>query len=280
MSRPAPPRTTRRVDLHTHTTCSDGRLSPEALMALAIERGLAAIAITDHDTVEALAPAARVRGPVELVPGLEMSTSMDGTDLHVLGYFVDAEHLELKDRLRRFRIERLDRAHAIVDRLASLGAPVDESRVLARAGTGVVGRPHVAAELVDAGHVPDLDEAFRRFLAMGAPAYVARPAFHPLEAIALNHSAGGVSVLAHAGASVPDFAIERLAEGGLRGLEIWHPQHGMTAVRRLRALARRLDLLETGGSDYHGAGRSVELGEISVSLATLERLKQAAGVSG
>ena len=133
---------------------------------------------------------------------------------------------------------------------------------------------------IEAGHAYDMDDAFRRYLAGGASAYVARPAFHPFEAIRLIHAAGGVSVLAHAGSSVPDRVIEYLAEGGLRGLEIWHPQHGSNALKRLRAIASRLSLIETGGSDYHGSGRNIDLGEIYVPIAALTRLKEAAGVSG
>lgn len=280
MSRPAPPASARRVDLHSHTTCSDGQLSPEALVELAEAKGLAALAITDHDTMEALARAAVARTSVELVPGIEISTTHDGADLHMLGYFVDPDLPELRQRLERFRADRIERARRIVARLIELGAPIEEERVRRRAAGGIVGRPHVAAELIEAGHALDAEDAFRRFLALGAPAYVPRPVFHPVDAIQLIHAAGGVSVLAHAGTSVADRVIESLAEGGLAGLEIWHPQHGATAVRRLRALAHRLELIETGGSDYHGSGRSVDLGDIFVPVTALARLKEAAGVSG
>ena len=280
MSRPAPPVGARRVDLHTHTTCSDGQHSPEALVQFAESRGLAALAITDHDSMEALPRAALARTAIELVPGIEISSALDGADLHMLGYFLDPEHADLRRRLEGFRVDRVERARSIVERLATLGAPIEAERVIRRAAGGVVGRPHLASELVEAGHAVDSDDAFRRFLAFGAPAYVARPAFHPLDAIQLIHAAGGVSVLAHAGASVPDRVIEMLAEGGLIGLEIWHPQHGANALRRLRSLAHRLELIETGGSDFHGSGRSVGLGDIYVPITVLARLKEAAGVSG
>jgi len=280
MSRPAPSLSARRVDLHTHTTCSDGRLTPEELVARAEARGLAALAITDHDTLDALPRAAAARTAVELVPGLEMSTSLEGLDLHLLGYFVDPEHVELAERLRAFRLDRVERARRIIERLETLGVPVEEEAVRRRAAGGVVGRPHLAAEMIEAGHADDMDDAFRRFLAAGGPAYVPRPAFHPHEAIRLIHAAGGVSVIAHPGASVPDRVIELLVEGGLRGIEIWHPQHGVQAVRRLRAIAHRFGLIETGGSDFHGTGRNVDLGEIFVPVTVLTRLKEAAGVSG
>lgn len=280
MSRPAPSASARRVDLHTHTTCSDGRLTPAELVRRAEARGLAALAITDHDTLDALPLAAAAHPAIEVVPGIEISTSLDGLDLHLLGYFVDAGHAELRRRLVGFREERIERARGILARLEALGVPVDEARVRSRASGGVVGRPHVAAEMVEAGHVDDLDDAFRRFLATGGPAFVPRPAFHPVDAIRLIHSAGGVSALAHPGSVVSDRVIEQLAEGGLRGLEIWHPQHGVQTVRRLRSLAHRLGLLETGGSDFHGTGRNVDVGEIFVPVTALTRLKEAAGVSG
>jgi len=280
MSRPAPSPSARRVDLHTHTTCSDGRLTPEELVARAEARGLAALAITDHDTLDALPRAAAARDTVELVPGLEMSSSLEGLDLHMLGYFVDPDHPELAERLRRFREDRIERARRIIERLEALGVPVEEAAVRRRAAGGVVGRPHLAAEMIEAGHADDMDDAFRRFLAAGGPAYVPRPAFHPHEAIRLIHAAGGVSVIAHPGSSVPDRVLELLVEGGLRGIEIWHPQHGVQAVRRLRAMAHRFDLIETGGSDFHGTGRNVDLGEIFVPVTVLTRLKEAAGVSG
>jgi predicted metal-dependent phosphoesterase TrpH len=271
----------RRVDLHAHTSFSDGVLTPEALVARAIEKRLAALAVTDHDTVEAI-PRARVAAgaTLELVPGIEMSTAFEGADLHILGYYVNPEHGGLRERLARFQKERRDRALSIVERLRELGAPVDLEAVLALAGPGVVGRPHVAEAMVQAGLVADFDDAFDRYLGSQAPAYVPRPAFSPSEAIALIHSADGVSVLAHPGSQMPDSVIERLRASGLRGIEVWHPQHGNSTVRRYRALAERLGLLETGGSDFHGEHRSVDLGELPVPVAVLDPLKQAAGVTG
>uniref|UniRef100_A0A832MJM1 PHP domain-containing protein n=1 Tax=Eiseniibacteriota bacterium TaxID=2212470 RepID=A0A832MJM1_UNCEI len=271
----------RRVDLHTHTTFSDGALDPEALVALAVERGLAALAVTDHDSVEAL-PRARAAAPstLEIVPGIEVSTTAAGLDLHVLGYYVDPEHAGLRARLERFRGERVARAEAILARLADLGHAVARDEVLALAGHGVVGRPHVAQALVRAGHVATVDEAFRRFLAPHGAAYVPRPAFRPEEAIALIHGAGGVSVLAHPGAALGDTLAERLVAAGLRGVEVWHPQHAAPAMRRWRAFAARFGLIATGGSDFHGPGRGAALGDLPVPWTALAGLKRAAGVAG
>lgn len=281
MHRPPVAKGGRRVDLHAHTLYSDGLLTPEAVVAHAVERSLAALAITDHDSVEGIEAARLAAGSaLELVPGIEVSSSLDGQDLHILGYYIDPGDPELTEALARFREERLRRALSMVERLAALGAPVDFEDVIDLAGPGVVGRPHVAEALLRAGHVETADEAFRRFIGAHGEAFVPRPAFRPERAIALIHAAGGVSVLAHPGSSILDLVIEQLAGGGLRGIEVWHPQHGAAAVRRFHALARRLGLLETGGSDYHGWPRGAELGELPVPASVLGPLKQAAGVPG
>ncbi len=281
MHRPAPLKGGRRVDLHAHTLFSDGALTPEAVVARAVERSLAALAITDHDSVEGVARARAAAGSaLELVPGIEVSSTLDGVDLHILGYYLDPDDAGLEASLARFREERLRRALEMVDRLRALGAGVDPDVVIELAGPGVVGRPHVAEALVRAGHVETVDDAFRRYIGAHGAAFVPRPAFRPEEAIAVVHRAGGVSVLAHPGPGLTDRVVEQLAEAGLRGVEVWHPQHGATSVRRYRALARRLDLLETGGSDFHGWPRGTELGELPVPASVLGPLKQAAGVPG
>jgi hypothetical protein len=271
----------RRVDLHAHTTFSDGLLAPEALVARAVEKRLAALAITDHDTLAAL-PRARAAAPggLEVVPGVEISSALEGQDLHILGYYIDPEHEPLRASLARFQGERRVRARQIVERLAALGVALDPESLLEAAGPGAIGRPHVAAALVRAGHVGDLEEAFRRFLGTRAAAFVPRPAFRPEEAIALIHAAHGVSVLAHPGAVVSEATVERLARAGLRGIEVWHPHHPPPTTRRWRALAERLGLLETGGSDFHGQPRASDLGDLDVPYGALLRLKQTAGVAG
>jgi len=276
MSRP--PAGGRRVDLHTHTNFSDGQLAPEALVRLALERGLAVLAITDHDTVEGLAPArAAAAGRLEVIPGIEISSAADGAEFHVLGYGVRVDDATLRERLERFRRERIERADAMVARLGQLGAGIDRDEVYARAGQGVVGRPHLADALVRAGHAFDIDDAFRRYLGADGAAYVPRPAFRPDEAIALIRAAGGVSVLAHPGATLADRVIEGLAARGLNGLEVWHPQHGTATMRRYLALAQRLQLLATGGSDFHGEGRGVGLGDMPVPWSAVEALQRALG---
>src|SRR5204863_3392274 len=191
---------------------SDGALTPQALVMRAIGRGLSALAITDHDSLEALGPAREAAAQaIEIVPGIEISCMLDHGELHVLGYYVDPADERLAARLARFRVERLERALAMVQRLASIGLVVDPERVLELAGPGVVGRPHVAEALLQAGHVANVDEAFKRYLGPHGQAYVTRPVFEAGEAIALIHGAGGVAVLAHPGVALEESRLERLS---------------------------------------------------------------------
>ena len=281
MARSPAPEGGRRIDLHAHTTYSDGALTPAALVQHARDRNLAAVAITDHDSVQGIPEAFEAAGAtLEVVPGIEISTALNGVDLHILGYYVDVQDEDLRQRLTHFRQERLDRALAIIARLRTLGVPVDADEVMASAGPGVVGRPHIASALVRGGHVESVDAAFRRYLGPRGEAFVARPAFRPEDAIELINRAGGLSVLAHPGAGLAVTLIEQLASEGLRGIEVWHPQHGVTTVRHYHALATKLGLLETGGSDFHGVGRSLDLGDIAVPWSALVALKDAAGVAG
>jgi len=281
MRRPPAAQGGRRVDLHAHTIFSDGLLTPEALVERAVTKQLAAVAVTDHDSVEAMPRAgAAANGRIEVVPGVEISSALDGLDLHILGYYIDPEHGPLRERLSGFQDERRDRARRILVRLAELGVELDLDEVLASAGPGVVGRPHVAAAMVRARVVGGIDEAFRRYLGVHGAAFVPRPAFRTQEAIELIHESNGVSVLAHPGAQLADAMVEHLAAVGLRGIEVWHPQHSVATTRRYRALAERLELLETGGSDFHGQPQGSDLGDQPVPYGALARLKQTAGVAG
>jgi len=271
----------RGVDLHTHTYFSDGMLSPEHLIALATERGLAALSITDHDSLEALEPARRAIGPsLDLVPGIELSSIHEGLDLHILGYYVDPAYDALRKRLERFRDDRMQRAMAMIEMLGGLGVELDPAEVVLLAGPGVIGRPHIARAMVKAGHVPSLDDAFRQYLGRGGRAFVPRTSFKVDEAIDLVQAAGGVSVIAHPGPLLPDRIIEDLADMGLRGIEVWHPQHNGNTVRRYRTLATKLGMIETGGSDFHGAHRGPDLGGVRVPLRAWHRLRDLAGVAG
>ena len=279
-----PPARGGRIELHAHTIFSDGTLTPAELVAMAAERGLTALAITDHDSVDGVAPAIAAAGtlgdarsagaaaPPEIVAGIELSSSLEGNDLHVLGYFIDWRSETLAVRLSRFRDERRARAREILHRLASLGVPVAEDEVFAAAGPGVVGRPHIANALLKAGHVPTIDVAFQRYLGARGAAFVPRPVFPSGEAVRAIRDAGGAAVLAHP-AALATRVVEQLAEAGLAGIEVWHPQHGISSQKRWREVARALDLVASGGSDFHGPHRGVGLGEMPVPERALEDLR-------
>jgi len=285
-----PPAPGGRIELHAHTHFSDGALSPAELVSLAAERRLTALAITDHDSVDGVPPAlaaadalraARVEGgaaPPEIVAGIEISSALEGNDVHVLGYFIDWHSATLASRLERFREERRARARAILDRLAALGVPVAEEEVFASAGPGVVGRPHIAHALLRAGHVPTIDVAFQRYLGTRGSAFVPRPVFPSSEAVRVIREAGGAAVVAHP-ASLATRLVEQLAGAGLAGIEVWHPQHGMATQRRWYELARALDLVASGGSDFHGPHRGVGLGEMPVPERALVDLRERAQAS-
>ena len=244
------------IDLHTHTTASDGRCSPAELVARAAAAGVTVLGVTDHDTV-ASSEAARIAcdaAGIVFVPGIEITAIRDGADVHVLGYFVDPESPALLAFLAEQRKRRVDRARAIIARLAALGMPLDADAILQpgldNAGTAV-GRPWIARALVASGHVDTLGEAFDRWLARGEPAFVPRVAASPEEVIERIHAAQGIASMAHPGLVERDEWIAPLAADGLDALEVYHSDHDAAATARYLAMARRLGLGATGGSDYH-----------------------------
>jgi predicted metal-dependent phosphoesterase TrpH len=262
-------------DLHTHTLHSDGELTPEALVELAASRGLAALAITDHDVLDAI-PAATRRGAalgVEIVPGIELSVDEDGRDVHLLGYFVSRPEL-LHTALTELQAERRRRAARMVERLADLGCAIDYDAVLVRARGGVVGRPHVAEELLAHGHVDSINDAFDRYLATDRPAYFAKRTLGLADAARLLRSAGAVPAVAHPGASDLGPLLPHLRAAGVLGLEVWHPKHTATQVRRYLRIAQHYDLLPTGGSDFHRLlPGGILPGDVPVKLEVLEALR-------
>jgi len=267
-------------DLHTHSTFSDGTLDPEQVVALAATRDLTGIALTDHDTTEGVDRArlaARATG-LEVLLGCELSAEQDGGPVHVLGYGFDPEEQAFAARRAWIRAGRVGRARRMVERLRALGADVDLDRVLELAGSGSVGRPHVAQAMVEAGVVADVKSAFvSEWIGTGGRAYVAKDAVGPVEAVELIRGAGGVAVLAHpslhAGAgAVPEPVIRAMAAAGLDGLEVDHPDQEPAERARLRALAGELGLEVTGASDCHGALYGYRLGVERTPDATVERL--------
>ncbi|MFE3858084.1 PHP domain-containing protein [Streptomyces griseorubiginosus] len=257
-----------RIDLHCHSTASDGTDTPAELVRNARAAGLDVVALTDHDTTRGYREAvAALPAGLTLVTGAELSCRIDGVSMHLLAYLFDPEEPALLAERELVRDDRVPRARAMVARLQELGVPVTWEQVARIAGDGSVGRPHVATALVELGVVPSVDAAFTAdWLADGGPAHVAKHETDPFEAIRLVKAAGGVTVFAHPGAgkrgrTVPESAIAEMAAAGLDGIEVDHMDHDTDTRERLRGLAKELGLLTTGSSDYHGSRKTVALGE-------------------
>ncbi len=244
-----------RIDLHMHTSASDGLLPPAELVRAVLAAELQVFSVTDHDTVDALAEVdgtARDLG-LRLVAGIELSAMWRKVEFHILGYFVDPTDATLLSFLRGRREARRIRLQAMLNRLRALGMVVEVEEVLARAQDGNVGRPHLARVLVQRGFVASTDEAFERYLGEGKPAYVPRPDVTVGEAIRVIHEAGGLASLAHPGLHNRDEAIPDLVAAGLDAIEVYHVNHSPVLTTHYRRLAERKGLLVTGGSDFHGA---------------------------
>jgi 3',5'-nucleoside bisphosphate phosphatase len=274
------------IDLHAHSTASDGTLAPARVIGLARERELDVVALTDHDTTEGLpeAEAAAAANGVELVPGIEFSAEYGGASLHVLAYWIDPQNAPLQAELTRLNDTRLRRGEMMVAKLQELGYEISFDRVREIARGGLIARPHVAQAMVEAGIVGNEKAAFTaEFIADGGRAWVPKHALDPLDSLALIAAAGGVCVLAHPGmwkgqGSVPDELIEAMAGGGMAGLEVDHPDHSPEQRDRYREMARRLDLVVTGASDCHGARYDpVRLGCETTAPEQFAELRRRAG---
>lgn len=242
-----------RADLHVHTTASDGTLAPWEVVRRAAARGLAAVAITDHDSVAGI-PAAReaaVTLPLEVVPGIELGCEYRGEEVHILGYFPDLEAAELQRTLVRLARDRRERMEEMLDRCRQLGLVLPEEKAQALS-QGIPTRAHLARALVEMGYAASASEAFHLYLDRGRPAYVPRDHLSPPEAVRLLRRAGGCPVLAHPGLLQDDSFLPSLVEAGLVGIEVYYPEHDLAVTQKYLALAKRWGLLATGGSDCHG----------------------------
>jgi 3',5'-nucleoside bisphosphate phosphatase len=269
------------IDLHSHTTASDGEHSPEDLLTRARVAGVTTLAVTDHDTVKGLARAqvaADARG-VRLVPGIEVSTEAEGREVHVLGHFVDPTEPGLASFSDRLGTERAERMGRMVERMNQLGFPVTFEEVERIAAGAHLGRPHLALALLGRGYVTSTREAFDRFIGDGKPGWVDRFRLPAEDAIAMLHLAGGTATIAHPGSSkVSSFTLERLTKAGLDGLEIFHPDHVPSQREAFLRQADALGLVPTAGSDYHGPRVTPDrsLGMVSLDPKYFARLEERA----
>ena len=267
-----------KADLHMHTICSDGALSPYELIKKTKAEDLSIVSITDHDSVAAIPDAIEFGKEfgVEVISGVELSANFEDKEVHILGYFVDYKSQRLLDYLTFFRHERIKRAERIVAKLNSLHIPLKIEAVMEHAGTGSVGRPHIAAALVDEGITKSYQESFDRFIGNGGPAYERKFQFSPAEAVQLIASSGGLSFLAHPGRFTTDGMLQHLIKAGIDGIEVIHPSHTPEHVLHYRGVVTEYFLLESGGSDFHGGKKNDNgvLGSYFIDEKKVDTMKQ------
>ena len=276
------------VDLHLHTTASDGVMSPSGIVRYAKAKELQAIAVTDHDTIEGLEEAVGEGKKIgfEVIPGIEISAEFSPGSMHLLGYFLDIHHPLLVEKLKYLQEARAARNPKIVEKLNRLGVRISYEDVVKASGGGQVGRPHFAQVLLDKGYVRSIQEAFERFLKKGAPAYADKFRFKASEAINFINGANGIAVLAHPntlgmnGNAGFEALLLQLVKEGLRGIEVYYPEHSPADVARYKLIAEKLDLVLTGGTDYHGIeGSELDIGigrgGMRLPYSIVEQLKAA-----
>lgn len=265
------------IDLHTHTTASDGQDTPAELVNFAVQQGISVLGVTDHDTVEALAQVQRHadEAGITLIPGVELSTTVDRAEVHVLGYFVDINDDGFTGALAELAANRVSRIERMIEKLHGLGYHIDGDSILAQADFGTIGRPHVARALIEIGAATDVSDAFDRFLKAGRPGYIPRDPFLPEDAVKLLADHGAIPTLAHP-YSTRDIegTLKRLVPAGLCGFETYYAEYSTEQHTELRAIADTWGLIPTGGSDYHGIGfrEGRILGSAPVPAEVAERL--------
>ncbi len=267
-----------KVDLHIHSTASDGRLSPAEVVRKSAETGLTVIALADHDTVDGIIPAleaAKTFPWLKVMPCVEISTDVSKGEVHVLGYFIDYTHPELQATLRRMRNSRQERAQGMIAKLRNLGLPIEWERVREIAGGGSIGRPHLAQAMLEKGYIASIKEAFTKYISWDGPAYVKREKMTPGEAAKLILRANGLPVLAHPSTfNDQEAMVIELKASGMVGIEAYYNAYTAEEISRLVSLAERYGLIVTGGSDYHGLDASAEtmIGGADVPIESAEQL--------
>ena len=266
------------IDLHIHSTASDGQLSPADVVRKSAEAGLTVIALVDHDTVDGIAPAleaAKTFPQIRVLPGVEISTFVPKGEVHVLGYLIDYTHPELQATLRRMRNSRQERAQRMIAKLKNLGLPVEWERVQEIVGSGSIGRPHIAQAMLEKGYIASFKEAFNNYIGWGGLAYVERDKMPPAEAVKLILRVNGLPVLAHPFTiNDPEAIVIELKASGLLGIEAYYDGYTAEESKKLVNLAKRYGLIATGGSDFHGIDASIEtmIGGADVPTASAEQL--------
>jgi len=268
----------RLADLHTHSNASDGALTPTELVRAAAEFGLAAVAITDHDTMEGVeeALAAGQEVGIEVVPGIEISTIGPGNvEVHMLGYYLDHRYPVLSEMLKVLRESRLDRGRKMVEALNNAGVKVSLDRLMEIAQGGAIGRPHVAKAIIEIGAASSMDSAFGKYLVEGAPAFVARHKVEPVDAVRMIREAGGVASCAHVAKLNRDDLLLELAREGMQAIEVYHPDHPSAGIRHYEKFAAKHGLIATGGSDAHcfTGGKTTTVGCVTVCYESVLELK-------
>jgi predicted metal-dependent phosphoesterase TrpH len=269
-------------DLHVHSTFSDGTLSPPLLINKALGQGLSGISITDHDTLEGLQETMVYIESnalnIDYIPGVELNTEPEeeGNEIHILGYYIAFDNSSFKERLKEIRDQRKNRAIQIVAKLNHLGCKISFEKVSSLAGSDLIGRPHIAMAMMEAGYATSIEQVFEQYIGYGRPAYVRRYKFPPAEAIELIKSSGGIAVLAHPGLIKNQTLIGKLIDAGIEGLEAYYPQHTRQQTADYVKLAAEKKLLVTGGSDYHGPGSSesrAQLGAAGIDSILMGRIR-------
>ncbi len=264
-------------DLHVHTNYSDGTMSPEAVVDEAIRLGISTISITDHDTVEGVVAACQYgQGKnLNIIPGLELSSYLSPLEVHILGYFIDIHNVSLQKILKVAHEDRLKRIYAIAEKLRGLHVDIDPQEIFTLAGKGSPGRMHVAEVIWKHGYCNTILESFSKYIGDHGPAYVPKKTLTPQQAIELIREAGGVSVLAHPGLTQRDHVIEDLVKYGLQGIEVYYPSHTPQAVKKYQKIAKKYNLVETGGSDFHGERKAdTPIAKVTVPGDLVSKLKQ------
>ncbi|MHC4197199.1 MAG: transcription antitermination factor NusB [Planctomycetota bacterium] len=265
------------ADLHVHTICSDGTFTPEEVVVEAARLGIKTIAITDHDTVDAVRPAQAegAKMGVYVIPGVEVSGYVPPFEIHIIGLFIDIDNKNLIEKFRQIHEERVSRLSEIVERLKTVNVQLDVEEILHLAGGSPPGRMHIAEVLIKHGYCNNFPEVFNRYIGDNCPAYVPKTTLTPRQAIELIHDAGGVSVYAHPGVSGRDDIIRMLVESGLQAIEAYYPSHSPETVARYLEIAKKYDLAVSGGSDFHGQRKpGIPLGKVKVPNEAVHALSQ------